>query len=249
MKINKPFLAAFITSSLAMVGVPESHSSPNESRIAGPMVDLNQCQKRFGTSGNKSHVFGYLPLKGDYFYGDVTIGSPQQKDEYQVNTLFKGGSFHYHQAIPPKKMDLTLDADPAKVPPSECSDYVNAYDHAMEVVQFNWKGSDSVVASTSWSLGSRSFVGFDCYLGADNGNANIVLMCKLPDFLTIEQLSADENLIYDQIRSLMGNAGFIAEVCDYLGDKAVKGKTELCRDNMQAIQQGMYPVFTNVTAH
>ena len=249
MKINTSVLTAVITSSIALTCAPKGHASPYESRIAGPTVELNQCQKKFGKSGNKNYVFGYLPLKGDYFYGEVTIGSAQQKDEYEVETLFKGGSFHYHQAIPYKNMDLTLDTNPDSVPASGCVDCENTFGRAAEVVQFNWKGSDTVVASTSWALWYKSFDSFDCYLGADNGSANIVLMCKLSDFFTAEELYGYDIVIYDQIRSLTDIAGFVAEVCDSLGEKAERGKPELCRDNFQAIHQGMYPLFTNVTAH
>ena len=249
MKINKPLTLAIVASAFTLAQVPHGHASPYQSNVAGPMVKLDQCQKRFGTDGDKSHVFGYLPLKGDYFYGSVTIGSPETTGEYTVETPFKDGSFHYHQAIPYKNLELTLNTDPAQVPPSECSDYENANGQAIEVVQFDWKGDDRILASTSWFLWYRSFGVFDCYLGADNGEANIVLMCKLPDFLTIEQLASDSNQLYDQIRLLASNPGFVTEVCDYLGEKAIKGKPELCRQNIEDIQQGLYPVFTNVTKY
>ena len=235
-------VSACVSSGLAGAAAIDGHS------------ELSQCQKRFGSAGSKTSVFGYLPLKGDYFHGSVSIGTAQVVDENMTRTLFTSGSFTYHQAKGHKTVPLVLDADPDNTPPSECVDYLNEFNKGIEAIQFNWKGSSSLIASTSWSLHYESQGSFSCYLGADNGSWNIVLMCqeRTGESGVQRQMAYGYEVISELNALLFSEQSDVtpASVCGVLKNgraNAPKGSYKACMENIMSLKAAQFDASFNAT--
>ncbi len=190
---------------------------------------LNQCQKRFGSSGLHTYVFGFLPLQGDVFHGRVTIGERVQKDEVTAETPFTDGSLEYFFSRDAKVYDLTLMPNDKPEDASVCEDYESEAGSDMEVVQFNWNGKPPMNEITSWSLKYHSLGPLSCYIGAEPGDAEIVLMCKVHVGKTLVY----PYQIFDELKALFSKSEIVNTVCQSLGEEARRGTEEKCKRNIK----------------
>ena len=242
---------------VAIATLPAFVSLANAAAI-NDLPALDQCVKRFGTAGSKTEVFGFLPFSGDYFFGNVVIGDPDpyKADDYVVKTRFTSGDFTYHQHLK-KDIHLDLDTDKNQRPSSGCVDYVNEANRGMEVVQLNWKGSSTIVASSSLSLRYHSFGPFSCYLGIDNGEWNIVLMCKLRlDENGVKQTVSSGYDVLKELNHLFFSpetADSPATICGLLQTgqvNAVMNSYALCMDKINAVKGAEFdPGYNSTTGY
>lgn len=222
-----------LVQSIAAASLLASLSSVSQALPVQPADNtLDQCQQRFGSSGQDTYVFGFLPLQGDVFHGKVTIGERQQKDEVSALTPFTSGSLEYFLRKDLKTFDLKLQPVNRPQDVSACEDYVSEAGPNMEVVQLNWNGNPPMNAMTTWSLRYHSFGPLSCYLGAEPGNAEIVLMCKV---------HIGKTLVYpyqliEELKTLFTDSKVVDAVCQSLGDEARSGTEAACRKNINGLK-------------
>lgn len=214
------------------------HGSVFAASVSKPSSELNQCQKRFGYSGNSREVFAFLPLQGDYYHGRVVIGSPDNLPGNDVLTPFNSGNITYHNTKLHQAYTLKIMAPSDSDPGSYCEDYENENNGYVEVIELAMSGSGNYVNTAGISLSHQSSGPVSCYFGADNGTNKIVMVCVYQSDSYQIQPDTKESLRQTLIE-LNSSAlsysqdGLFGVLCDNLVPETARaGTLEQCKSNL-----------------
>ena len=205
-------------------------SAPISNNAGDSNPNLGQCQQQFGKAGTISKVIGILPIQGDFFHGTLTIGNPVLVNENAEYTPFTGANVNYYLKKEHKYYQLILESD------SFCEAYLSEGGTLDEVVQLNWGQKPPMNSLTAMMLQPAIFPRTGCYVGAESGNAEILLMCEYPDLTEGVSLTDSYYQTLNHLQVLFSDDQMIEKTCAQIPATAVKNSIDDCRTGLKALR-------------